>query len=214
MSDEYLNDMMIEYKGINIGKSELSSTDNLNSNEEDLLQPSTSSQISKHNLHMRSKHHISKAMIESSRVKIITKDNNKCELFVTAESSQLTIDRLLSVIRDVSTRWNTTFYLLKWLTVLKSAMYKYKLLLVESNDNNSLKNYKEKELLFDDWNKITELVKLLHPYEIISKKLLGSQYPTFSQMWFVINFIKVKLEYAITNNAIVQKFRDSLYKLI
>lgn len=123
-------------------------------------------------------------------------------------------DRLLSVIQDVSTRWNSTFYLLKRLTILKPALYKYKLLLVEANDNNLLKNYEKKELLSDDWDKVTELVKLLHPYEIITKKLSGSQYPTLSQAWFAINFIKTKLNCAKTNDINIQKFRNSLYKSI
>ncbi|CAG8554472.1 18571_t:CDS:2, partial [Racocetra fulgida] len=104
-------------------------------------------------------------------------------------------NKLLTVIRNISTRWNSTFYLLKWLTILKPVMYKYKLLLVEANNNNLLKNYEEKELLSNDWDKVTELVKLLHPYEIVSKKLSGSQYSTLSQAWFAINFIKVKLNY-------------------
>ncbi|CAG8751064.1 13610_t:CDS:2, partial [Racocetra fulgida] len=34
-------------------------------------------------------------------------------------------DNFLFVVCDVSTRWNLTFYMLKWLTTLKPAMYKY-----------------------------------------------------------------------------------------
>ncbi|CAG8698170.1 8388_t:CDS:2 [Cetraspora pellucida] len=84
-------------------------------------------------------------------------------------------NKLLTVVCDVSTRWNLTFYLLKRLTVLKPALYKYKLLLVETDNNNLLKNYEEKELSLDDWDKVTGLVKLLYPYEVISKKLSGDQ---------------------------------------
>ena len=64
--------------------------------------------------------------------------------------------------------------------------------------------------------KIAELVKLLYPYKVISKKLFGSQYPTLSQAWFAINFIKIKLDYTIINNVDVQKFggllRESIQK--
>lgn len=90
-------------------------------------------------------------------------------------------NKFLTVVRDVSTQWNSTFYLLKRLTILKTVMYKYKSILVEVNDNSSLKSYKEKELSLDNWEKVAELVKLLHPYEVISKKLSSSQYPTLSQ---------------------------------
>ncbi|CAG8763388.1 22554_t:CDS:2 [Cetraspora pellucida] len=71
-------------------------------------------------------------------------------------------------------------------------------LLAEANENSSLRTYKEKELSSDDWNKITELVKLLHFYEVVLKHLSNSKYPTLSQAWYAINFIKGKI-----NNAIV-----------
>jgi hypothetical protein len=121
-------------------------------------------------------------------------------------------NKFLFVVRDVSTRWNSTFYLLKRLTILKPAMYKYKSFLAELRDNSSLKSYEEKELSSDEWEKVTELVKLLYPYECISKKLSGSQYPTLSQAWFAINFIKTKLNCAITiiNNNDIQKFGSLL----
>jgi len=48
-------------------------------------------------------------------------------------------------------------------------LYKYKSFLVEINDNNSLRSYEEKELSSCQLEKITELVKLLYPYEVISK---------------------------------------------
>ena len=125
-------------------------------------------------------------------------------------------NNFLFVVRDVSTRWNSTFYLLKRLTVLKPAMYKYKSILVEVNDNSSLRSYEDKELSLDEWEKVAELVKLLYPYEVVSKKLSGSQYPTLSQAWFAINFIKIKLDYTIINNVDVQKFggllRESIQK--
>ncbi|CAG8588506.1 756_t:CDS:2, partial [Scutellospora calospora] len=123
-------------------------------------------------------------------------------------------DNFLFVVRDVSTRWNSTFYMLKRLTTLKPAIYKYKSFLVEINDNSLLRSYEEKELSSDEWEKIAELVKLLYPYKIISKKLSGSTYPTLSQAWFAINFIKIKLNCTIINNIDIQKFRSLLGKSI
>ncbi|CAG8749289.1 2003_t:CDS:2, partial [Racocetra fulgida] len=79
---------------------------------------------------------------------------------------------------------------------------------IEINDNSSLRSYEAKELLSDEWEKIAELVKLLYPYEVISKKLTGSTYPTLSQAWFAINFIKIKLDCVIINNVDIQKFRN------
>ncbi|CAG8629593.1 9985_t:CDS:2, partial [Racocetra fulgida] len=43
---------------------------------------------------------------------------------------------------------------------------KYKSLLVETNENISLRSYEDKELSSDDWDEITELVILLRLYEI------------------------------------------------
>ena len=120
-------------------------------------------------------------------------------------------DRLLFVVRDVSTRWNSTFYLLKRLSTLKPAMYKYKSLLVESNENTSLRSYKEKELSSSEWNKIAKLVELLRPYEVASKWLSGSQYPTLLQAWYAINYIKTKVNCTLIYNAGVQKFGKHLY---
>ncbi|CAG8558871.1 12607_t:CDS:2 [Racocetra fulgida] len=119
-------------------------------------------------------------------------------------------NNFLFVVRDVSMWWNSTFYLLKRLTILKPAMYRYKSILVENNDNSSLRSYEEKELSSDEWEKVNELVKLLYPYEVISKKLSGSQYPTLSQAWFAINFIKVKLDCAIVSNADIRRFGGRL----
>ncbi|CAG8705896.1 3992_t:CDS:2, partial [Cetraspora pellucida] len=114
------------------------------------------------------------------------------QFFLEAQMEMEDWDNFLFVVQNVSTRWNSTFYLLKQLTILKPVMYKYKSFLVE----------------------VTELVKLLYPYEVVTKKLSGSQYLTLSQAWFVINFIKGKLDCAITNNVNVQKFKTLLHESI
>ncbi|CAG8554980.1 995_t:CDS:2, partial [Racocetra fulgida] len=84
--------------------------------------------------------------------------------------------------------------------------------IIEINDNSSLRSYEKKELSSDEWEKINELVKLLYPYEVISKKLSGLQYPTLSQAWFAINFIKVKLNCTIVSNADIKRFGEHLYE--
>ncbi|CAG8732506.1 17865_t:CDS:2, partial [Racocetra fulgida] len=84
-----------------------------------------------------------------------------------------------------------------------------------SNIKSCLEKLERKyELSLNDWDKITKLVKLLYLYEVISKKLSGSQYLTLSQAWFVINFIKVKFDCAITNYTDIQNFRNFLYESI
>ncbi|CAG8487364.1 23155_t:CDS:10 [Cetraspora pellucida] len=47
-------------------------------------------------------------------------------------------NNFLFVVHDVLTRWNLTYYLLKRLTILKPAIYRYKSFLVEVNDNTKL----------------------------------------------------------------------------
>ncbi|CAG8768958.1 19924_t:CDS:2, partial [Cetraspora pellucida] len=136
------------------------------------------------------------------------------QFFLEAQMEMEDWDNFLFVVRDVSMRWNSTFYLLKRLTILKPVMYKYKSFLVEGNENSILQSYEEKELSSNEWEKVTKLVKLLYPYEVVTKKLSGSQYPTLSQAWFVINFIKGKLDCAITNNVDVQKFKTLLHESI
>ncbi|CAG8469617.1 17840_t:CDS:2 [Racocetra fulgida] len=118
-------------------------------------------------------------------------------------------DKLLFVIQDVSTCWNFTFYLLKRLTVLKVVIYKYKSLLVEANESYTLKHYEKKELLSSDWEKVTELVELLHPYEVASKHLSGSKYPTLSQAWFADMLIFSEYEKSHT----ISEARAEYYEL-
>ncbi|CAG8684873.1 17405_t:CDS:2, partial [Cetraspora pellucida] len=133
------------------------------------------------------------------------------QFFLEAQMEMEDWNNFLFVVCDVSMRWNSIFYLLKQLTILKPAMYKYKSFLVEINDNISLRSYEEKELSSCQWEKITELVKLLYLYKIISKKLSDSQYPTLSQAWFAINFIKIKLNCAITNDKPTKPIRLAVF---
>ncbi|CAG8779136.1 5263_t:CDS:2 [Cetraspora pellucida] len=306
MSNKYLDDMV---EDTNIGGSEFSSGSP--------VKPFFKTELINNTEFCVCHHKVYKAMIESGRVKIITKDNDKFEFSIMAESSQSTIIQVLNKIKKypfnhpkqkklnsntaafivedlqpfsellinsedkilkniheyaiddneinngdpyigLTLHWindnfqikeiiGTISYLpypytaecllnkiveildslkLKNITVCgtvdnrsniksclekldrKYGIYKYKLLLVEANDNNLLKNYEEKELLSDDWDKVTELVKLLHPYEIISKKLSGLQYPTLLQAWFAITFIKTKLNCVKTNDTNLAAFFD------
>ena len=48
---------------------------------------------------MRNRHHISRAMIEVGRVKVVVKENNKCEFSVMPESSQTTIMQTFEKIK-------------------------------------------------------------------------------------------------------------------
>ena len=80
------------------------------------------------------------------------------QFLLTAQIEIEDWDKFLCIVRDVSTRWNSMFYLLKCLIILKPALYKYKLLLAEAGKNNSLRSYEEKELSSDDWDKIVDLV--------------------------------------------------------
>ena len=43
----------------------------------------------------------------------------------------------------------------------------------------------------------------MHPYEVISTQLFGSQYPTLSQAWFAINYIKSKINNILMSNVLI-----------
>ncbi|CAG8454465.1 2836_t:CDS:2 [Racocetra fulgida] len=296
MSNEYLDNMVLD--DTNIGGSEFSSTENGSSvklffktesidNTEfwacrhkvckvKYIKDGSTSNLWRH---MRGKHHILKAMIESGRVKIITKDNDKCEFSVISESSQptiiqafkkiieeldvqanvLSIDRLkklfinskdkilknvheyainnteissVSFTTDMWTSDNGDPYIgltLYWINdnfqikeiignisyfsyphtadcllnkivkILDSLNLKNITVCVEANDNNLLKNYEEKELLSNDWDKVTELVKLLHPYEIVSKKL--SDMPIFTEDERSCTILEACVEFELISNS-------------
>ncbi|CAG8479239.1 1964_t:CDS:2 [Scutellospora calospora] len=95
----------------------------------------------------------------------ITNLIKKCKDIVSHFSGSPKQKQFLLKVQMEMEDWN------KLLTVV----HDYKLLLVKTDNNNLLKNYEEKELSLDAWDKVTGLVKLLYPYEVISKKLSGDQ---------------------------------------
>ena len=137
---------------------------------------------------MRSIHHISRAMIESGRVKIMTKDNDKCEFSVMAESSQSTIVQVLNKIKKYPFNHpkqkkldsNTAAFIVEDLqpfSVLQSQAFKR---IIEGLDvqANVLSIDRLKELLINSEDKI---LKNVREYAISDAEISSVSFTT--DMW-------------------------------
>ena len=116
-------------------------------------------------------------------------------------------NHIVEPIRDVVTRWNSTFKVLCRLNELKAAIK----LLISTLKNESVKDYRDDgsllESLFlndDQWNTVSELIMLLKNFAAATEILGGSNYPTLSITYPIISnlfkhllFIKRKVKSSV-----------------
>jgi hypothetical protein len=104
---------------------------------------------------------------------------------------------ILNPIKNVVTRWNSTFFVLERLLKLYESIE----LLIRNLSNDPNRDYRndgktlgELFLTIDEWIAVKKLVKILKPFANATKILSGSTYPTLNIVYpIIINLIK-KLE--------------------
>jgi hypothetical protein len=77
--------------------------------------------------------------------------------------------------QDVPTRWNSVYYMLKRLSVLKVPV------------NTVLEEFQKQSLHDNEWHRIAELTRLLEPFEEATVLLSGENYVTISMVQSVVS---------------------------
>ncbi|EXX74394.1 hypothetical protein RirG_051480 [Rhizophagus irregularis DAOM 197198w] len=114
--------------------------------------------------------------------------------------------KYLKPLIDIVTRWNSTFYMLRRLEVLKPAL----VLLVA--DNRSISIYYPND---DDWIAIKDTLLLLEPLERATKYLSASSYPTIGETHFIFSGIQAHLIKYIEKETFTQRdMASSIYRKI
>ena len=87
----------------------------------------------------------------------------------------------LSLIQDVSTRWNSTFFLLERLIALRIPLYGVLYDLSKEKDAKSL------EITDNDWSIAEGLVQILKPLKIATQTISGEDYTTLGNVYPIIS---------------------------
>ncbi|CAG8631435.1 7370_t:CDS:2 [Cetraspora pellucida] len=103
------------------------------------------------------------------------------QFLLTAQIEMEDWDRFLCIVCDVSTRWNSTFYLLKRLTILKPALYKYKLLLAKAEYEKQM-IISEARTEYDHLNSNKKLDNILEIEDQMSGDEMDSEEDIFSNL--------------------------------
>lgn len=91
----------------------------------------------------------------------------------------------LSLIQDVSTRWNSTYFMLQRMVSLRISVYGvlHNRNIVKEKDAQML------ELSDNDWSVAEHLCALLKPLQIATQTMSGEYYPTLGNVYPIINSI-------------------------
>ncbi|GBC13304.1 zinc finger BED domain-containing protein RICESLEEPER 2-like [Rhizophagus irregularis DAOM 181602=DAOM 197198] len=114
--------------------------------------------------------------------------------------------KYLKPLIDIVTRWNSTFYMLRWLEALEPAL----VLLVA--DNRSISIYYPND---DDWIAIKDTLLLLELLERATKYLSASSYPTIGETRFIFSGIQAHLIKYMEKETFTQRdMASSIYRKI
>ena len=110
-----------------------------------------------------------------------------------AAQEQLNYPKTYRVVKDVKTRWNSSFYSWKRLLLLKKALTflpnKLKADHVKENTNDG-KRLERIMLIEEEWKFMEDLVEILKRFEEITRLLGGSKYVTLSLIYPLIFSLK------------------------
>src|SRR6266511_3078065 len=116
--------------------------------------------------------------------------------YLIAAQEQLNYPKTYRVIKDVKTRWNSSFYFWQRLLLLKRALTflpsKLKADHVKENTNDG-KGLERIMLTEGEWQLIENLVEFLKRFEEITRLLGGSKYVTLSLVYPLIFSLKIIL---------------------
>lgn len=109
-----------------------------------------------------------------------------CSQFKEIQEEQLHVTPK-KLLQDISTRWNSTYFMLSRLLELKNAMSLY------VNENNEITNFS-----LHQWTLIQNCLNLLHPFEEITKQISSSK-----------SLISEVIPMVVTLNKYLSKFSSS-----
>lgn len=137
---------------------------------------------------------------------------DKCKLIVTHfKRSNLATEKLIKyqrnsniqnpkkLLQDVSTRWNSTYYMLRRLVELQEAV-RSSLALI-NKDLPTLSN--------EEWTICSELIKVLKPFEQVTSKMSGEKYFTGSQIVVLTNGLQ-----NVCSKLMLQELNPSVKKVV
>lgn len=129
-----------------------------------------------------------------------------------AAQKQLNYSKTYRTVKDVQTRWNSSFYSWKRLLLLKNALVylpnKLKADQVKENAKDGLR-LERIMLSEDEWKFMENLVEILKNFESITRILGGSKYITLSLIYPLIFTLKDFIEKALID----QQLKDNNYSL-
>lgn len=99
---------------------------------------------------------------------------------------------IVEPIRDIKTRWNSTFFVLKRLLQLRDAVEQLAKSLnrhPEYQQKKDGQNLSGRLLSEEEWNELEDLLKLLSPFAQSTKLIGGAQYPTLGMMLPTISLL-------------------------
>lgn len=103
----------------------------------------------------------------------------------------------LKLLQDVATRWNSTYYMLERLLTLEEAVKT-----TMSIINMDLSHH----LTLEEWETIRQLVKILKPFERVTKNISGQDYLTASLVIPLVNGLNSALnKIEVPENECVQR---------
>jgi hypothetical protein len=130
---------------------------------------------------IRQKKNKRKSVASSSNSSILLDDEETQEL-ENHEEPEEPYDSILDVIQANNTRWNSTLYCFERLIYLKTAIKTLMLTLINELNYSDVRRegarLSELYLSSTEWELISELVKILSPYEIATKVVCASNYST------------------------------------
>lgn len=93
-------------------------------------------------------------------------------------------DKEITVIQDVSTRWNSTYLMLKRFSKLKRALVSY------LSANSVMEEF---NLSNDEWKRLDYVVELLEPFHTVTELLSSSKRPTLTFFFPLLRSLFVHL---------------------
>ncbi|CAF3885577.1 unnamed protein product [Rotaria sp. Silwood1] len=116
-----------------------------------------------------------------------------------------------NVLRDVCTRWNSTYFMIHSLIVVRpiiERLYNDKHNLNITNEQIEKLNHLE--ITTTEWNFLKQLRHVLRVFQKATKTISGQHYPTMGSAFFILTKLKTYLSKDIHDNSIVKNFKKLL----